>query len=69
MLNALSHLGFLGDKNYFSSSDGEAMLQFWPHWPLRHCARDPSGRKASYPLVLEEFLQTEKAGYRVAFIK
>lgn len=29
---------------------------------------DPSGREASYPLVLEEFLQeTEKAGYRVAF--
>ncbi|KPN12714.1 phosphatidylglycerol lysyltransferase [Bacillus australimaris] len=66
--NALSHLGFLGDKKLFFSSDGEAMLQFGRIGRCVIVLGDPSGRKSSYPLVLEEFLQqTEKAGYRVAF--
>ena len=62
-------LAFRRQKLFFLS-DGEAMLQFGRIGRCVIVLGDPSGREASYPLVLEEFLQeTEKAGYRVAFIK
>lgn len=66
--NALSHLGFLGDKRFFYSSDGNALIQFAKIGQRLVVLGDPSGQKESFPLILQEFLHlADQKGYLVIF--
>ncbi|NPC91891.1 bifunctional lysylphosphatidylglycerol flippase/synthetase MprF [Bacillus sp. WMMC1349] len=66
--NALSHLGFLGDKRFFYSSDGKALIQFAKIGQRLVILGDPSGQKDSFPLILKEFLHAaDQKGYLVIF--
>ncbi|AGN35368.1 putative phosphatidylglycerol lysyltransferase MprF [Bacillus paralicheniformis ATCC 9945a] len=66
--NALSHLGFLGDKRFFYSSDGNALIQFAKVGQRLVVLGDPSGLEGSFPLVIKEFLHTaDQKGYLVIF--
>lgn len=66
--NALSHLGFLGDKRFFYSSDGNALIQFAKIGQRLVVLGDPSGQKESFPLILKEFLHlADQKGYLVTF--
>ncbi|MFT0803954.1 bifunctional lysylphosphatidylglycerol flippase/synthetase MprF [Bacillus swezeyi] len=66
--NALSHLGFLGDKRFFYSSDGNALIQFAKIGQRLVVLGDPSGLKESFPLILKEFLHlADQKGYLVTF--
>ncbi|MCC2930446.1 bifunctional lysylphosphatidylglycerol flippase/synthetase MprF [Bacillus sp. LBG-1-113] len=66
--NALSHLGFLGDKRFYFSSDGNALLLFGKIARRLVVLGDPSGQKESFPLVLEEFLnEAHQKGFSVLF--
>ncbi|MGK9429981.1 bifunctional lysylphosphatidylglycerol flippase/synthetase MprF [Bacillus atrophaeus] len=66
--NALSHLGFLGDKRFYFSSDGKALLLFGKISRRLVVLGDPSGQKESFPLVLEEFLnEAHQHGFSVMF--
>lgn len=53
--NALSHLGFLGDKRFFFSSDNKAMLQFAKSGHRLIVLGDPAGDPESFGKVLQEF--------------
>ena len=66
--NALSHLGFLGDKRFYFSSDGKALLLFSQISRRLVVLGDPSGQRDSFPLVIEEFLnEAHKQGLSVMF--
>ncbi len=66
--NALSHLGFLGDKRFYFSSDGKALLLFGQISRRLVVLGDPSGQRDSFPLVIEEFLnEAHKQGLSVMF--
>lgn len=66
--HALSHLGFLGDKRFFFSSDGEALIQFARSGNRLVVLGDPSGNPASFPKVITEFLhEADQYGYFCIF--
>ncbi|MCP1123126.1 bifunctional lysylphosphatidylglycerol flippase/synthetase MprF [Bacillus sp. 3103sda1] len=66
--NVLSHLGFLGDKQFFFSSDGKAMIQFSPTGKRLIVLGDPIGQQSSFRKVLEEFLtEADRFGYICVF--
>ncbi|WP_416826779.1 bifunctional lysylphosphatidylglycerol flippase/synthetase MprF [Ectobacillus polymachus] len=66
--NVLSHLGFLGDKRIFLSSDGKALLQFAVTKKRLVVLGDPIGVPSSYQAVIEEFLdESERLGYVCIF--
>ncbi|MFC7395009.1 bifunctional lysylphosphatidylglycerol flippase/synthetase MprF [Scopulibacillus cellulosilyticus] len=53
--NALSHLGYLGDKRFFFSSDNKAMLQFAKSGHRLIVLGDPAGQPESFGKILQEF--------------
>jgi phosphatidylglycerol lysyltransferase len=66
--HVLSHLGFLGDKQFFFSSDGEALIQFARSGNRLVVLGDPSGNSSSFFKVLTEFLhEADKYGYICIF--
>jgi len=66
--NVLSHLGFLGDKRFFFSSDGEALIQFARSGNRLVVLGDPSGNPLSFSKVITEFLhEADKFGYTCIF--
>ncbi|ENQ3077711.1 TPA: bifunctional lysylphosphatidylglycerol flippase/synthetase MprF [Bacillus pseudomycoides] len=66
--NVLSHLGFLGDKQFFFSSDGKAMIQFSLAGKRLIVLGDPIGQPSSFRKVLEEFLtDADRFGYICVF--
>jgi len=66
--NVLSHLGFLGDKQFFFSNDGKAMIQFAPAGKRLIILGDPIGQPSSFRNVLEEFLtEADRFGYICVF--
>ncbi|CAM4110119.1 lysylcardiolipin synthase / lysyltransferase [Bacillus manliponensis] len=66
--NVLSHLGFLGDKQFFFSSDGKALLLFSPAGKRLVVLGDPIGDPSSFRKVLEEFLkEADRFGYICVF--
>ncbi|MGC4376723.1 bifunctional lysylphosphatidylglycerol flippase/synthetase MprF [Fictibacillus sp. Mic-4] len=66
--NVLSHLGFLGDKRFYFSSDGKAMLQFAKVGKRLVVLGDPFGEPSSIPAILKEFTdETDRYGYYCIF--
>ncbi|WP_442600853.1 bifunctional lysylphosphatidylglycerol flippase/synthetase MprF [Paenibacillus sp. KN14-4R] len=66
--NVLSHLGYLGDKRFFISHDGKALLQFVRKGNRLIVLGDPSGHPDSFPELLELFLdKVDRYGYHVIF--
>lgn len=66
--NVLSHLGFLGDKRFFLSSDGKALLQFAVTGKRLVVLGDPIGASSSYAVVITEFLdEAAQLGYVCIF--
>lgn len=66
--NVLSHLGFLGDKQFFFSSDGKSLLLFSVAGKRLIVLGDPIGDPASFPKVLQEFLtEADRFGYICVF--
>lgn len=66
--NVLSHLGFLGDKQFFFSSDGKALLLFSVAGKRLVVLGDPIGEPSSFRKVLEEFLkEADRFGYICVF--
>ncbi len=66
--NVLSHLGFLGDKQFFFSSDGKALLLFSITGKRLVVLGDPIGDPSSYRTVLQEFLaEADRFGYICVF--
>jgi len=66
--HVLSHLGYTGDKWFFFSRDGKALIQFAKKGNRLVVLGDPSGAPESYREGLEEFLGVaDQYGYRVVF--
>ncbi|MGI2726797.1 bifunctional lysylphosphatidylglycerol flippase/synthetase MprF [Bacillus cytotoxicus] len=66
--NVLSHLGFLGDKQFFFSSDGKALLLFSITGKRLVVLGDPIGDSTSFRTVLQEFLiEADRFGYICVF--
>ncbi|MDM5154090.1 bifunctional lysylphosphatidylglycerol flippase/synthetase MprF [Bacillus sp. DX1.1] len=66
--NVLSHLGFLGDKQFFFSSDEKALLLFSPAGKRLVVLGDPIGDPSSFRKVLQEFLtEADRFGYICVF--
>ncbi|MGR5985915.1 phosphatidylglycerol lysyltransferase domain-containing protein [Bacillus cytotoxicus] len=66
--NVLSHLGFLGDKQFFFSSDGKALLLFSITGKRLVVLGDPIGDPTSFRTVLQEFLiEADRFGYICVF--
>lgn len=66
--NVLSHLGFLGDKQFFFSSDRKALLLFSAAGKRLVVLGDPIGDPSSFRKVLEEFLkEADRFGYICVF--
>ncbi|MBL1704135.1 DUF2156 domain-containing protein, partial [Klebsiella pneumoniae] len=66
--NVLSHLGFLGDKQFFFSSDGKALLLFSITGKRLVVLGDPIGDSSSYRTVSLEFLaEADRFGYICVF--
>ncbi|WP_410991198.1 bifunctional lysylphosphatidylglycerol flippase/synthetase MprF [Bacillus cereus] len=66
--NVLSHLGFLGDKQFFFSSDGKALLLFSITGKRLIVLGDPIGDPSSYHTVLQDFLaEADRFGFICVF--
>ncbi|MGG4017972.1 bifunctional lysylphosphatidylglycerol flippase/synthetase MprF [Priestia megaterium] len=66
--NVLSHLGFLGDKRFFFSSDGQALIQFTRSGDRLVVLGDPSGNSLSFSKAVAEFLhEADQFGYTCIF--
>lgn len=66
--HVLSHLGYLGDKQFYFSKDGKALLQFAKIGKRLVVLGDPSGDPKSFPGILEDFLEdADRLGYIVVF--
>ncbi|MBO9128304.1 bifunctional lysylphosphatidylglycerol flippase/synthetase MprF [Bacillus sp. 165] len=66
--NALSHLGFLGDKRFFFSKDGTAMLQFARSGKWLVVLGDPIGNPSSFQQLMGDFLrEADYAGFICVF--
>ncbi|WP_052343597.1 bifunctional lysylphosphatidylglycerol flippase/synthetase MprF [Bacillus massiliigorillae] len=66
--NSLTHLGYMGDKRMFFSSNGKALILFRKYRNRLVVLGDPSGEHSSYSLVLNEFMnEANNYGYVVVF--
>ncbi|MGM9925907.1 MAG: bifunctional lysylphosphatidylglycerol flippase/synthetase MprF [Bacillus sp. (in: firmicutes)] len=66
--NSLTHLGYMGDKRMFFSSDGQALILFRKYHNRLVVLGDPSGEDSSYSLVLNEFMtEANRLGHVVLF--
>lgn len=66
--SSLAHLGYMGDKRMFFSSDGQALILFRKYKNRLIVLGDPSGSKASFSLVLNEFMKAaNRLGYVAVF--
>lgn len=66
--HVLSHLGYLGDKQFYFSKDGKTLLQFARVGKRLIVLGDPSGEPESFPGILEDFLEdADRLGYIVVF--
>lgn len=66
--NSLTHLGYMGDKRMFFSSNGKALILFRKYRNRLIVLGDPSGEYSSYSLVLNEFMsEATNYGYVVVF--
>ncbi|TCP30923.1 phosphatidylglycerol lysyltransferase [Scopulibacillus darangshiensis] len=66
--HVLSHLGFLGDKRFFFSSDGKALLQFAKIGNRLVVLGDPSGDRRSLSKVVQEFnSEADLYGYQCIY--